>query len=366
MAIDVDKTEAISTLQSILADCRENPVGHCPISETIDFVFSAKNSLTYRYILFTALVAKTVEPNVDILSLQASDTSAGAYDARSLCAKVVFPFQKLFLSDVVDGSNSDPLVNKPGRFPRLSKSNAAANGDPRKSLNLLCDNLPALDSKTARTSLAYLISNLLEQAENKAREASEFAEAAGKMDELRAREFLDELIDQRFGGAAITLAASAMLRTIFPDREGYQVVAHPMNQSGSSSRQFSDVDIFRYRSPWMGVELKDKPFTDRDVSHAAQTALKANVESMLFIGGRASTIADQANSYFAEARKKWSARGVYLGVMPIDALVDFTFATHRIDSADLFSSLKKDAESMKAIEAQMWIYRRVSEMKNES
>ena len=190
MALDVDKTEAISTLQSILADCRENPVGHCPISETIDFVFTAKNSLTYRYILFTALVAKTVEPNVDILSLQASDTSAGAYDARSLCAKVVFPFQKLFLSDVVDGSNSDPLVNKPGRFPRLSKSNAAANGDPRKSLNLLCDNLPALDSKTARTSLAYLISNLLEQAENKAREASEFAEAAGKMDELRAREFL--------------------------------------------------------------------------------------------------------------------------------------------------------------------------------
>lgn len=366
MAIDVDKAEAISVLQAMLTNCRENPVDGCLISDTIDFVFSAKNTLTYRYILFTALLAKTVEPSVDILSLQASDDSAGAFDARTLCSKVVFPFQKMFLSDIIDGSNSDPLVNKPGRYPRLSPSNAAANGDPRRSLNLLCEDLPKLDSKSAKLSLAYLISKLLSQAENKAREASEFAEAAGKMDELRARLFLDELIDQGFGGASITLATSAMLRILFPADDGYEVVAHPMNQSGASSSQFSDVDVFRYRSPWMGVELKDKPFTDRDVSHAAQTALKASVGSLLFVGGRSSSISDQASSYFAEARKKWSAKGIYLGVMSVDSLIDFTFATKKIDPANLFSSLKKDAESMKALEPQMWIYKRVSELKNES
>lgn len=354
-------------LQSVLRQCRENPVEACPISETIDFTFSAKNSLTYRYILFTALTAKAVEPSIDILSLQASDESAGAYDARSLCSKTVYPFQKLFLSDTIDGSNSDPLVNKPGRYPRLSPSNATAGGDPRRVLSMLCEDLPKVDSADcARLCLSYLITKLLKREEAEREKAAEFAEAAMLMDKRIARSLIDGLIDQGFGGAGITIAASAVLRVMFTKEENYEVIPHPMNQSGASSRQYSDLDVLRYHKPWLGVELKDKPFTNRDVAHATQTAANAGAKALLFIGGRASMLGEKTDAYFAETRERWMKSGLYVGVMSIDALVDFTFATHEINAQRLLNDLRVSAERMKAIEPQMWIYEHVSILKKES
>lgn len=367
MPIDVDKSAAAALLQSVLKQCTETPVTACPISRTIDFTFSAKNSLTYRYILFTALTAKAVEPSIDILSLQASDDSAGAYDARSLCAKTVYPFQKLFLSDTIDGSNSDPLVNKPGRYPRLSLGNASAGGDPRKVLSMLCEDLPKVDSgDSARLCLGYLITKLLDRERSEREKAVEFAEASKLADKQIARELIDDLIDQGFSGAGITIVASAVMRALFPKEANYEVIPHPMNQSGSSSKQYSDVDVLRYHKPWIGIELKDKPFTDRDVSHATKTAASANARALLFVGGRSSMIDDKRNAYFSEVRKQWMKVGLYVGVMSIDALVDFAFATKDIDVQKLINDLRVSAERMKAIEPQMWLYERTSDLKKQS
>lgn len=117
-------------------------------------MLGGKNCLTYRYILLTALTAKATNESIDILSLQAGDASDGAYDARSLCSRVVYKFQKDFLDDVLDRSNEDPLVNNPGRHLRLSKENKSAGGDPKKALYMLCDNLPQIaDSQSARECL---------------------------------------------------------------------------------------------------------------------------------------------------------------------------------------------------------------------
>ena len=129
----------MNELMASLRRVKSDPQLLCPIKPTIDFVLSGKNCLTYRYILLTALTAKATNENIDILSLQAGDESDGAYDARSLCSRVVYKFQKDFLDDVLDGSNEDPLVNNPGRHPRLSKENKSAGGDPKKALYALCD-----------------------------------------------------------------------------------------------------------------------------------------------------------------------------------------------------------------------------------
>ena len=111
----VDQTLAMNELLASLRRVKNNPQPLCLIKPTIDFVLGGKNCLTYRYILLTALTAKATNESIDILSLQAGDASDGAYDARSLCSRVVYKFQKDFLDDVLDGSNEDPLVNNPGR-----------------------------------------------------------------------------------------------------------------------------------------------------------------------------------------------------------------------------------------------------------
>ena len=260
MAIDIDKAAATKLLHDSYKSCSQFPVSTCSIQSTIDFVMTGKNCLTYRYIMFTALLAKAVDPAIDILSLQAKDSSKGAYDARSLASKVVYKFQASFLGNVLDGSNSDPLVNKPGRYMRLSMDNAAAGGDPQKALRLLCSDLARIQTKEqAKECVDYIVSLLLAEKKNRDAKNSQFQTVATDMSVFQVRQFMSDLLNQGFGGSALVLVTTALFHLLFSDEE-YRIAAHPANQSGSSKRQFSDLDVYFYDKPYMGTELKDNPF----------------------------------------------------------------------------------------------------------
>ena len=88
----------------------------------IDFVID-NTHLTYKYILFTALLAKASDSSINVLCLQKQSSLIGAYDARSLCHKVIVPFEMQTLHKALGGSN-EPFLNKPARFPELSKTNS--------------------------------------------------------------------------------------------------------------------------------------------------------------------------------------------------------------------------------------------------
>lgn len=367
MAINPDQMAASQTLRRSRERCLNTPVDTCVIKDTIDFTLKAKSSLTYRYILATALTAKATDARIDILSLQASDESLGAYDARSLCHHVVYPFQREFLGDVLDGANNDPLVNKPGRYPRLDDSNAAQNGDPRKVLTLLCENLPKVNTKErAEQCLDYLVSRLLDTKRQRDAQRALFVSVASLTTIARARLWVDELLDRGFGGAALVMATAALYDELFPSADGYEIRVHPANQSGASSRQASDLDVLHNGSFWLATELKDKPFTQADVSHAVDTASKAGAKRVLFVAGRQSAADEQTAAYFADNRQNWMNRGFYVGVMPIDALVDFVFATRDVAPTRFLTSLQRAADAVKNIEASTWIYKHAEELKNES
>lgn len=362
MSLDVNESVATKILYDSYQKVSKSPVDTCAIKDTIDFVMEGKNCLTYRYIMFTAVLAKTVNPQIDILSLQAKDKSSGAFDARSLAKDVVFPFQKTMLGNILDGSNSDPLVNKPARFERLRKDNPAAGGDPSKALVMLCDNLPKIRTReNASICVDYIVSQLLRKKEKRDTMRQKFEITAPDMDVYHVQNFMRSLLDCGFGGAALVIVTTALYEMLFNNEE-YTIKAHPVNQSGSSKRQFSDLDVYRDEKPFMGTELKDKPYTLADIEHAAETALKAKASSLLFVAGRQSSFASQPPTYFMEAREKYMKRGLYVGVMSIDSLIDFVFSSHAyMNSSHVMEAITKTAESIGAIEAQMWIYDHLNE-----
>ena len=49
---------------------------------------------------------------------------------------------------------------------------------------------------------------------------------------------------------------------------------HPVNQAGVSGREISDPDIYMGRILCAANELKDKPFTDIDMIHAADKVVQ--------------------------------------------------------------------------------------------
>lgn len=361
MALDVDQLCAGRVLRESLERVDSQLQTACPIAETVDITMNGKGCLTYQYILLTALTAKLTNPKIDMLSLQVDDPSAGAYAPRSLCKEVIYPFQKQILFNALDGSNPDPLVNKPARYLRLSRSNAAR-GDGRIVLDRLCSDLPTLTAASdVRDTLDYMMSRLVVIArENKKRkEAVSSAVQNTSMQQLYA--FLSDLLDQGFGGAALVLASYALFLIQFPAGEGYHITPHPVNQSGASSRQRSDLDIELNGEPFLGVELKDKPFTSDDVARASDTAMLGGLRSLLFVSGRHAGIAS-IPTYFSEVKKRCASKGFSAGIIEIDELMDFVLASHPagIQAAQILSAVYDCVFAIGGTsEMQTWIYARL-------
>lgn len=334
----------------------------CPIADAIDIVFNGKKCLTYQYILLTALVAKATNPSIDILSMQMDDHSNGAYSPRQLCKEVVYPFQKSMLGDVMDGANNDPLVNKPARSLRLEKSNQAR-GDGKRALYALCDELPRIESQdAARQCLDYIMIRLVRQSDELARREAKLKASLKDCSTEDARVFLSDLLDQGFGGDALTLVASALYRVQYPCANGFEIVPHPVNQPGSSSRQLSDLDLRKNGEPFLATELKDKPFTVDDVRRATQTALAGGAPSILFVSGRGGSLLEQTLGYFSSVRSEYASKGIYVGLCDIDALMDMVLSTHAdLDTVKLMNGVYEQARTNASTpETLLWVYQRLT------
>lgn len=358
MTLKIASTAATNELIASLARTKKRPRDTCLIANAVDTVFNGEKCLTYQYILITALTAKATDQSVDMLSLQIDDPSDGAYAPRSLCKEVVYPFQKNMLGNAMDGANNDPLVNKPARFLRLSKDNQAR-GDGKRALYALCDSLPLIKTQDdARACLDYVMTRLLRVSKEKQQQHDAIANAVRSSSATDLRKFLSDLLDQGFGGDALVLTVSALYRIQYPEAEGYKVIPHPVNQPGTSSRQLSDLDLEKDGVPFLGTELKDKPFTVDDVRRAATTAAEGNVSGVLFVSGRGGNLNDQTQAYFATVRQEFARRGVYVGICDVDALMDIVLATHHeIDAAEVLQGVYDQVcENAGTPETQMWVY----------
>ena len=150
VSIDLDK--ALTTLEHAARSASDAAFKPSADSEPVQQIVQGSH-LTYRYILVTALLAKTLTSEVNPLALQAGAEGDGAYDARSLCHKVVVPNErKLFLGGL--GGSNEPFLNKPARFPAISVTNAVRAGRDARTLKLLIKTLEA--TKTSKQAEALL------------------------------------------------------------------------------------------------------------------------------------------------------------------------------------------------------------------
>lgn len=358
MAVSVDRTEAGELLLSLIDEIESAPCQDCLIKDTINFVNKAKNCLTYRYILFAALTAKAVEPSVDILSLQLKDESLGAYDARGLCSEVLVPFQEKYLSGIL--GSGDPLVNKPARYPRLDVRNAAR-GEGKRALEALCRDLPKITTQDeARSCLKYFLSDWKGRVQQLLNEEKAVLESASLMDHTKLRRLIDDLLGKGFGGASLVISVAAIYRMIYSD-SSYEICVHAVNQSGKSSKQFSDIDLYKDGKPYLATEAKDKEFKEHDVKRAVNTATKVGVKKVVFLTGRQSSGYSKGPTYFEKLRIKCESEGMRLGVVGIDDLFNFAFAVSDFDPAEIVKHMTEDAKSAGVIEAQFWLNKEISE-----
>lgn len=276
------KEDASYKLNAAYVDAQRAINPTCAHKDFIDFVID-NTHLTYKYVLFTAILAKATDENINALCLQKKSTLPGAYDARTICHKVIVPFEMDVLDKALGGSN-EPFLNKPARFPELSKANAVRRGNDQTILNSLCDNLPLITTSTdAYECLIYLLSKLINIKNAKASMTTFTIEKNANLP-AHLMAYMEKALEHSYEGEVLTLLVAGTYHLMYNEPNAI-VEVHPVNQSGASGREISDLDIYVDGSLIASNELKDKDYAETDVRHAADKVLSAGGTKMLFIEG---------------------------------------------------------------------------------
>jgi hypothetical protein len=304
------KENASIMLQRAYRDALSEKRVLCQHTRFIDYVID-NTHLTFKYILFTAILSKATDPKINALCLQKKSELPGAYDARTVCHKVIVPFEMEELEKVLGGSN-EPFLNKPARFPELDKGNAVRRGNDQEILNALCDNLPTIASQQdAYSCLVYLLRKLIKLREDK-RNLRTFSVPDSANLPSKLLLFIESALQQSFEGEVLTLLVAGVYRLLYQDYDAI-VEVHPVNQSGASSNEISDLDVYIDGKLISSNELKDKIYTEHDVRHAADKVLQAGGTKMLFIEGPQG---EPDGNFCKEIEEEYKSRNFMLSIVP--------------------------------------------------
>lgn len=241
---------------------------------------------TYRYILVTALLAKATNEKIDILSLQKGNGEKGKYDARSLCHKVLVPFETLKLPGCLGNSN-EPFLNKPARFISLSSKNAVRSG---KDLETLTDVISILSSiSDSSEAYKYLKSAMHDMKSASDEYVSKFSIGDALIDisefSQLVLDYVYKITEHSLEGEVCPLII-AQLEQMYLGKD-FKVKPHKVNQSGASSKEVGDIDVYNKNKELVySIEVKDKDFSCNDVAHAISKFKQAGLDTSLFVYGK--------------------------------------------------------------------------------
>jgi len=351
------KVNLIEANKLLVKAFKEAKKGTDTTSKEIESVLKGDH-LTYRYILFTALVSKATEPNIDALSLQAKDTVDGAYNARDVAHKVVVPFERKYLEDCLGGSN-EPYLNKPARFVRISEKNAVRSGKNRQTLLLIIKILNKI--RTKKQAYKYLCSAIytLKEIKNELEIKFSFTFDGDKdISDQQIFDYCNALVEESFEGEILPIIIATVEELCDSNK---QVNAHKVNESGASSKEIGDIDIFDGDKLFVSIEAKDKDFTKEDVEHAIRKFIEAGLTRSLFIYGKKSKF-DKTSVYQLAAR--YGRNGHFCCVLSI-----IDYLRHRLlqmEPTDIETFANKLLAKGKSIYAKdgaiQWIKYKVSEV----
>lgn len=277
--LDHDKARKILEQALTKAACLEGPTSK--FQDQISLVILGSH-LTYRYVLVTNLLAKATDNTVNALALQVGANFNGAFDSRSLCHKVFVPFERDRLDGRLGRSN-EPYLNKPARHKALSTDNAVRRGNDRQLLETcihVLSKCTPVDAEAALVDALYFI--LRRPSIN---DSIVITDTDTSVHEALAK-FSMNLLSTSNEGENCALLSGLAFHLLSNSMSGpFDIRVHPVNQSGSSSKETLDVDVYVGKELRFAAEVKDKEYFKEDVDHAANKVKVAGHDSMFFLEG---------------------------------------------------------------------------------
>lgn len=358
VAIDQELAELIllSAIEAVKDE--ESAYPKSRFSEDIKAIILGSH-LTFRYILLNGLLAKATEGSCNPICLQAGSSLPGAFDARSLCHSVVVPIEREYLDSRLGGSN-EPFLNKPARFPELSLSNAMRRGEDTLRMEALIRVLNGLqDSDEACFALEDAIYFTLQRPSRNIMDylggspSTTITSPLARFGIVFADGSMEGESCAILAGVTFELLGDAMSKEL-------NVKVHPVTQSGSSSREISDIDVFDEDELIYTAEVKDKIFYEQDVDHAVSKVAITDNRQLIFLTGPRGKL-KHADPYALQ--EKWMKQGFDLiFIRLIDFFMSAIAITPNLSREKFFSYVEKHAKAARAKDATYEHIRESSEM----
>lgn len=267
-----------------------------------DCVNSATKS--YRYVLPTQLLAKLEDPTRDCRAIQEGSKLPGSFDARSLCSRVIVPFDRRH-HDVLGGSG-DPYVNNPLRIPDITEATAQHQRN-RADFEKLRQILDAVEASPDRCEAVF--DRVLIAIRHRLRTVHVQYPLPNRLSLDDAELSLDRLLEQRTGGRRLQAVSVALFDAVGEVFGLFQAVhAGRVNRADAAAGDVADLDCRDQAGRTvLSVEVKDRRLTLRDAEGTLRAAREANVKEILFL--LRGDIDSEDNDAFEQTRRRQFAAG---------------------------------------------------------
>jgi len=264
---------------------------------------------TYRYILTTQLLAKAVSNQVDCRALQASAPLKGAFDARTICHKVVVPFDRS--AEGVLGNSDEPYVSKPARMPAIVQSARSAHKNKRGFDDLLlvlefAQGNPKLSSDLLRLALAAILSRLatvrvVYPVPNRASQASTLS-------------CIHDYLTERSGGARLQAVAVALFRAIGRLYGQFaEVESNNINAADASTGNAADLECLAADGRIVkAVEIKDRQLTLLHIQSKLPRLREKGITEAIFVVQGGSSLSDREQILSLIQKEFGSGQNLYV------------------------------------------------------
>jgi len=251
-------------------------------AEIINSITQSINAKTksYRYVLPTQILAKSVDHSLDCRSIQAGSGLRGAFDARSVCHKVIVPFDRN--NECVLGGSAEPYVNNPIRIPAIRGEFRSAQKKKDEFDHLIKVLAFAEDNHDLIDKLLWAV---LVEIKKRLSEIKVTYSVPNRASTMQVLDLLQGYLSERTGGLRLQVLSTALFRSIGEAFNLWSAVqSNVINAADASTGSAADIECIDQKGlVLLAVEVKDRKLELRHVQDALPKVREKGIRELIFL-----------------------------------------------------------------------------------
>lgn len=269
------------------------------------------NTKSYRYAILTQVLAKSTNALVNCLCFQKKLGGLGAFDARSLCMKVVVDFDRRNQS--VLGGSPDPYVSKPLRHKEVSKLYRNEIKD-KKGWDDLYLVLNRVEQENNPDFTRKVLDQILLEINRLLSRTAVTYPAPRRVSHANVVGLIEGYLLEPSEGVRPEVIACALFKTLGEIFGLYDdVTLSKTTAANYFLRRVANIECYNSENRILiAVEPKDRELTKRDVEERLAKIREAGVSEFLFVTTKGVKIDDEDEIKILIKKEFGSGRNIYV------------------------------------------------------